>query len=172
MVRTLIAALAVFLCGPALSAGAVLFNSVDIVSPANEAAYVSPVAKSQIARMRANTALIKSVQVVKLNRSVLTSGVLTLVTPAGKTREFVGKTRPIPGSEQLTYWWGRDSQGIVLTMTFGDEGFYAEVRGDGENFNIVSMKDDPATIIMFDLAAQPPMDDDTPPAPPKKALRK
>jgi hypothetical protein len=150
-----VALIAAVLCGAAWAGGTTLFDASDIVPAAQESRTLSAPALEQIARMRANSKAIRSLQVVRLHREALRNGVLTLVTPAGRTREFVG-TLTTPGLPDRAFWSGQDADGVILTMSFGPRSVFGMVLGGGERFHIGSLEADPDTCVMFEVVDPPP----------------
>jgi hypothetical protein len=126
MTRKFAAALvAVFICGTTLAAGARLYDKTDFVPQGSEASLLDAVEKVTVRTIRGATTVYKNVQLLKLNRASLGSGVVSLITPDGATHEFVGKARPeTPGMRELGYarWYGESSSGGKLTVTYAVAG--------------------------------------------------
>lgn len=159
--KIMAALVAVFMCGTAFAAGARLFNQTDFVPRAKEAATLNAAEAAHLALFRAEPALYKDIQVVKINQAAVGSGVITLTTPTGEPLEYVGSTKMVEG---YPLWIGTSQAGGRATFAIDKDGGFGKMIERTAIYRLVGLKGGRFFVLM--RVTPPPFHDLPAPAAP------
>jgi hypothetical protein len=145
-------------CGGALAQSAVLATAADYVSPAREAIDTDEADREALANIRAKGKPVKAVYALRMNPAALTSHLLILATPDGRSQKYLRFSLA-----RDTVWMG-ESQTGVMTVSVDMNGKMNGKIVDGNRYYQLRPLPGPRKLVaVLEMDRSQPEADDTPP---------
>lgn len=121
----------------AFAQAARLFGVTDLVGKSVEASSLTEAERKELAGLRQHTALYKTINIVRLNRAALGSGVVSVVTPDGKEFQYTGSSGR--NYDQTHLWTGKSNHGTTLIIAYDEKALHGQFQEEGKAYQFQTL---------------------------------